>query len=332
MRAARPRGAATAVAALVAALAGPACMRPVVPARRSIVEPPAPAETDAEARLQQAACSPRWGLLFPGLAQLCLRQTGEGVALAGAGAAEIGTAVAAGVASGTADHPGVQLPLTAVQDLYVYGVAAAAIEGDLARRARFAPHDSAADLLAAPFNLEVLRRPAVWLGIAGTLAVGLTVSIALSDIDRHRIGADPDLFGHTFPAGAGYPLGVAAGAALFSQVAMAEETLFRGYVQSALARSSGETRGWLGATLVFGAAHIPNAFLLPPEDRTDYLIYGLPIITAAGAYLGWLYRRSGYALAPSTAVHFWYDLALTSTLFVLDPDGSPFAASISFPF
>ena len=320
------------VAGLVVALAVPGCVRPVVAARQSIVEPASPAEEGAEARLQQAACSPRWGLLFPGLAQLCLRQTPEGVALAAGGAAEIGTAVVAGALSGTADHPGVQLPLTAVQDLYVYGVASAAIQGDLARRARFAPPDSAADLVAAPFNLEVLRRPAVWLGIAGSLAVGLTVSIALTDIDRHRVGADPNLFGHTFPAAAGYPLGVAAGAVLFSQVAMAEETLFRGYVQSALARSAGETRGWLGATLVFGAAHIPNAFLLPPEDRTDYLLYGLPVITAAGAYLGWLYRRSGYALAPLTAVHFWYDLALTSTLFVLDPDGSPLSASISFPF
>jgi hypothetical protein len=316
--------------------AGTACSRPVVTARLHRAEPRSTEEMEARIAVDHRACSPGLGLLFPGLAQLCLRRTGTGAVMASLAAAEIGTAIAAGVETGDVDHPAVALPLVAVQDLWVYGVVDALITRQVADGELYAPRDTPADLVAAPLNLQVMKRPAVWAGLAVALAAGIGVSFAIvdddEDFDPDRAGDDPNLFGERVDAAYGYPLGFAAGAGLFSHVAIAEEALFRGYVQSSMARARGETLGWVGASLLFGAAHIPNAFLLAEEDRAEYLLYGLPVITAAGFYMGWLYRESDYSLAPSTAVHFWYDLLLTSTFFVLDPESSLFSARLSFPF
>ncbi|HEU5060812.1 MAG TPA: CPBP family intramembrane glutamic endopeptidase, partial [Kofleriaceae bacterium] len=270
-----------------------------------------------------------------------LGKTTEGAVMASLAAAEIGTAVAVGVntehdSDGDGDpdplaHPGVYLPLAGLQDLWVYGLADGWITGALARRERFAPPDTAADLLAAPFNLEVMKRPAVWAGLAGALAVGLGVTFALSDeIDGDQVGDDPNLFGETVDGKVGYPLGGLAAGTLFAHVALAEEALFRGYIQSTSARVLGETPGWVAASLLFGLAHVPNMYGLPEEDRDEYLLYGIPVITAAGFYLGWVYRHSDYSLAPPTAIHFWYDFLLTATLFVADPENSIFAPSVMF--
>lgn len=328
-----------ALAGLVAA----GCSRPVMTGRTSIIAPPSPAEIEAGAAVEFRSCSPHLGWLFPGLAQLCLGKTGEGAALAGLAAGEIATAVAVGVetdydadgdgAEDPLEHPGVALPLAAAQDLWIYGLADAWITGALARREMYAPPDSLGDLVAAPFNLEVMKRPEVWGGILGALAIGIGVSLALTDdLDGDQVGDDPNLFGETVDAEVGYPLGALAGGTLFAHVAPAEEALFRGYIQSTSARVLGETRGWVAASLLFGLAHVPNMYGLPEEDRTEYLLYGIPVITAAGFYLGWVYRASDYSLAPSTAIHFWYDLVLTTTLFVIDPQNSIFAPSMMFEF
>jgi membrane protease YdiL (CAAX protease family) len=326
-------------AAAVAALAAAACSRPVQTARTTFIQPPTEAEIEAAWRLDDRSCSPNLGWLFPGLAQLCLGKKTEGAVMASLAAAEIGTAVAVGVntdydgdGDGQSDplsHPGVVLPLTALQDLWVYGLADAWITGSLARRERFAPPDSAADLVAAPFNLEVMKRPAVWAGLAAALAVGIGVSFAIDGDDQSdSVGDDPNLFGETVDASVGYPLGGLAAGTLFTHVAVAEEVLFRGYIQSSSARAFGETPGWVAASLLFGLIHVPNMYGLPEEDRDEYLLYGIPVITAAGFYLGWVYKDSDYSLAPSTAIHFWYDFLLTATFFVADPQHSIFAPSV----
>jgi len=327
--------------ALVAAVTAAACSRPVQTARTTLIAPPSQAEIDAGLAVDYRSCSPNLGWLFPGLGQLCLGKKPEAAVLSSLAAAEIGTAVAVGVTTdydadgdGQPDpfqHPGVNLPASAVQDLWLLGLAHAWITGALARRELYAPPDTMADLVAAPFNLEVLKRPAVWAGVLGTLAVGIGVTLALSeDVDTDEVGDDPNLFGETVDGTYGYPLGGLAGAGLFLHVAPAEEALFRGVIQSNLARSMGQTQGWVVASLLFGLAHVPNIYALPEEDRKDYLLYGIPVITAAGFYLGWVYRSSDYSLAPSTAVHFWYDFLLTATEFALDPQHSIFAPSMMF--
>lgn len=319
---------------LVCLLVTAACSRPVATARRSPAEPPSPRELEAAEAVRDAACSPNWSLLFPGLGQLCLGEVGKGVFLAGAGAGELTTVIAAAKATGAGlEHPAVALPAVALQDLWVYGAADAAITEALARGAPFAPQDTAADLVAAPFNVEVMKRPEVWAGLAAVLAIGIGATLLVEDLDAGDAGSAPNLFGEEFDPAVGYPLGLAAAGALFTHVGIAEESLFRGVLQSGLARSSGEDAGWIIGSLVFGAVHAPNALVLEdPDERRDYLLYALPVITAIGGYLGWVYKESDYSLAPSTAIHFWYDFLLTATFFVLEPKRSPLSAGITIRF
>jgi hypothetical protein len=346
----RRAGAILLAAALAAGLV--ACSRPLARARTETFQPVFPAEQAARERLQQARCSPRWGLLFPGLGQLCTGHPGEGLALLGLGAAELATVVAVARSEPEGiEHPGAAVPAVAFQDLWVYGVVAPALEGQRARQALYAPQDTVGDLLAAPYNLQVLRRPEVWGGILGTLALGVGVSLAVDEGDsdsdgrlRPALGAssrrpalaglgdDPDLFGTTVDRRVGYPAAFAAGTALFYHVAIAEEVLFRGLVQSTLARRSGPTAGWINGSLIFGAMHAFNAFTLPADQRRDYLLIGVPFITVIGGYLGWVYRHGDYGLAPPVAVHFWYDFLLSAVFFAMDPQSSPLSGSVAVRF
>ncbi|MBR9989929.1 MAG: CPBP family intramembrane metalloprotease, partial [Gemmatimonadetes bacterium] len=90
----------------------------------------------------------------------------------------------------------------------------------------------------------------------------------------------------------GYPLALATGVGLFQHVAIAEEIAFRGALQSGIARQSGETQGLIWSSVIFGLAHAPNALVLPAEDRARYLLVGIPFLTAAGGFLGWVYQRA----------------------------------------
>lgn len=312
-----------------------ACSRPLRRARMSSTQAVTPAEVEAEMLLARPKCSASLGLFFPGLGQYCSNRGKLGLALAAAGAVELGTMLAvmtnneAGV-----EHPGAAVPLIMFQDLWAFGYFEPLIKSQLARRALYAPPDSVADMIAAPFNVEVLKKPEVWLGIAGTLAAGIAVTLLVDDTpSTDNLGKDPNLFGRTMDRRVGYPLAGAVGTVLFSHVAVAEELIFRGAIQSGLARSMGQTAGWLLASGLFGAFHAFNAFSIENDaQRKEYLLIGLPFITAIGSYLGWIYRHNDYSLAPPIAVHFWYDLLLSATFFALDPQNSPLSANIRLRF
>jgi membrane protease YdiL (CAAX protease family) len=318
---------------LVVVLLAAACSRPVVPARTSPMQPASVAEEAAVTRRLEQRCSYKWGLLFPGLSQYCSGRDTEALILGGLGAAELAVGIAAGEKVGY-EHPASAIPILAFTDLWLYSYVDGVIDRQRADYALYAPQDSLADLVAAPFNIQVLKRADVWLGTAAFLAAGIAVSMLVDEqgVSTDRLGDDPNIFGETMDPELGYPLAVATGVGLFQHVAIAEEVAFRGALQSGIARQSGENRGHLWASVIFGLAHAPNALLLEPEDRARYLLVGLPFLTAAGGFLGWVYRRADYSLAPPVAVHFWYDLLLSATFFALDPQNSPISARISIPF
>lgn len=332
-------------AALIGALLLAGCFRPTKTARTTAIEPPSPAEIEAADHIANRSCSPLWSLAFPGLGQMCTGSLGEGAAMTGLGAAEIGSSVlastqiepaidpATGQEESPLQHPAVATPLLAFQDLYVYSVAQSMILRARATRQLYAPVDSTTDLLAAPFNLEILRRPKVFLGLAAALAVGIGISVALDDSEFNRSSGDPVVFRERFDPEVGYPLGIGIYGGLFTHVGMAEESLFRGFLQSALARKYGETGGMLLGSAFFGLAHAPNALALETSDeKRDYLIYAVPTITALGTYLSWIYKDSGYSLAPSTAIHFWYDFLLSAAAFAINPEESPISAVYGIHF
>jgi membrane protease YdiL (CAAX protease family) len=287
---------------------------------------------EARERVLGSGCRSRAQILWPGVVQLCRGKTREGALLAGLGVAELATAITAGASSGF-DSAAAGLPLLAFGDLLTASVMDAALETQRAAQLPFVPQESLAELARAPFSAEVLARPAVWGGILGTLAVGILVSRVLDGpIQTQNFGKRPVLFGHEVNSAVGYPLAFGIGAGLFEHVAVAEETAFRGLLQSGWARSSGEQRGWIYGSLAFGAVHATNIAFLQPSDRLRYLAIGVPFITVLGSYLGLAYRWSGYSLGPPVAVHFWYDLLIEAVGFVSDPKKSPISFTWGAPF
>lgn len=301
-------------------------------ARSTPDEPPSDREIEARERVSSSSCSARAGGLLPGYVQICRGRTGEGALLAGLGLAELGTGIAAGASSGFGS-PAAGVPLLAFGDLLTASVMDSVLESQRAANFRFVPQESLTELARAPFSLDVLSRPPVWAGIVGTLAAGVAVSRLIDGrIDTQNFGRRPVLFGHQFNSAVGYPLAGAIGIGLFEHVAIAEESAFRGLLQSGWARSQGEDRGWIYGSLAFGLVHSSNILFMDSSQRLKYLAIGVPFITVLGSYLGLIYRASDYSLAPSVAVHFWYDFLLETIGFVTDPRNSPLALTWGMPF
>ena len=228
---------------------------------------------------------------------------------------------------------GKMVPWLMLQDLYVYSYVDAVLEVNRARRRLYVPQDTTSELLAAPFNGHVLKRPMVWGGIVGLTGAAIGLSYAIHPPAKEDLGAPPNVYGQTVDAGLGYPVGVASGMLLFEHVALAEEALFRGMLQSGLVRSmDDEWAGWAVSSLIFGAFHAVNIVALPTEQWRSYLLYSLPVITVVGSYIGLTYKVDRYSLTGPVALHFWYDLLLSMTAFALDPENNLFSIRVGGSF
>lgn len=297
------------------------------------MQPVTAAEADAEQRLSARRCGGFFTSLVPGLPQICNNKTTEALVITTLAMGELGAAVGVGQrADDGYAHPGSVVPLIALQDAWVYSLGDSWRDTHLANHELYAPPDSLLDLVEAPFNLEVLKKTEVWLGTLAFLAAGVAVSAIVDEsLDSSRVGDDANVFGETLEPAVGYPAAGAIGVGLFAHVAIAEEMLFRGILQSSIARRSGQTEGWIWASAIFGVTHSLNVLALPDDERTEYLLIGVPFITAGGFLLGWVYKHNDYSLAPPTAIHFWYDLLLSATFFALDPTNSIISAKVTLP-
>ncbi|TNE87675.1 MAG: CPBP family intramembrane metalloprotease [Deltaproteobacteria bacterium] len=298
-----------------------ACSRPLATARLDAMADPLPGEIEAAARWEQRACTPALGVLWPGLGQACLGQTEEAAVLATATAVEVAATVVLVREDPELTRQSTLVPIVGLQNLWVYGLTDVALSRRRAAQMRYVPQDSLGDLLVAPFNPQVLKRPTVWAGTLGLLG-GATALVALTE---PASPGSPTLFGRETSPAVGWAGTFTLGTALFSHVAIGEEIAFRGLLQSDLARSMGEVPGWLAGSAVFGATHALNAMLLPESERVSYLLVAVPWITLAGTWLGHTYRQAGYSLAAPVAVHFWYDLLVTAVSVAHDPSSGIFA-------
>jgi membrane protease YdiL (CAAX protease family) len=318
---------------VVAAALCAACAPVMHQARLSDGEPASERESQARETLRaHPDCASRFGVLLPGYLQLCRGRTAEGAVLAGLGVAELGSAIAGSAADGLSSNAA-GIPLLALGDLLTLSVMDAALESQRALKLKYVPQENLSELAQAPFSGEVLKRPAVWGGILGTLALGLVVSrIVDGPITTQGFGKRPVLFGRSVNSAVGYPAAAAIGVGVFEHVSLAEESTFRGLLQSSWSRKYGEDRGFLYASLAFGALHAGNILFMDSSARLNYLAAGVPFITVLGSYLGFVYRSSGYSLAPSVAIHFWYDFLVEAIAFAGDPKSSPLALSWETPF
>jgi membrane protease YdiL (CAAX protease family) len=295
-------------------------------------DPPSPREIEAAQIVQTHRDCPRAGIFLPGFIQICRGRTADGAVLASFGALELGGAIAGGVANGI-DSSAFGVPALAFGDLLTLGVMDAGLENQRSLRLKYVPQENLFELARAPFCPDVLKRPMVWGGILGSLAAGLLVSRLVDGPFTSRgLGKRPVIFGTELNSAVGYPVATAVGVGLFEHVAIAEESTFRGLLQGQWSREYGEDRGLVYASLSFGLLHSTNILFMDGSERLSYLAVGVPFITALGGYLGFVYRESGYSLATSVAIHFWYDFIVEAIGFLGDPKNSPLALSWGLPF
>jgi membrane protease YdiL (CAAX protease family) len=240
--------------------------------------------------------------LFPGLGHMYLGDMKTGTSLAGSAVASLG------IATLPNGNKSVRIgSVLAFQTASFYGMYAAyrdvRLFNGLSQYKYKMPMDSFADLSVAPFRWKVMKKTEVWGGILGSLA------LAMGGIYCH----------HQF--GPGHKAHIRSHCSTFSEknltpvlalpIGISEESFFRGFLQSTLCESFSPTTGIILSSLVFGAAHIPNAMVMDPEDRWSYYSFSLPVITLLGGYAGWLTNKN-HSLQESVAIHTWYDAILFS--------------------
>jgi membrane protease YdiL (CAAX protease family) len=156
------------------------------------------------------------------------------------------------------------------------------------------PQESFADLILAPFEWKIIKKPEVWGGVLGSFVLGALVfsliDDGLTDDEAPALSSSDNSI---------FPL-------IAFSVGVGEEAVFRGVLLPAYTELLGPSGGLIASSLLFGAAHIPNGFLLEGRERDRYFKIGIPFITAMGAYMGWMVQKNN-SLKESTALHSWYD-------------------------
>lgn len=157
------------------------------------------------------------------------------------------------------------------------------------------PRDSFLDLSAAPFTYSILKKPEVWGGVLGSLAIAFGAAYVAFPKEKH---IRPSFsLQRTLSPFTAFPIGIG------------EESFFRGFLQSQFSEWCTPWGGIVLSSLLFGLAHVPNAWDLEPQDRRGYYTIVVPLIAASGIYDGWLTYKN-HSLKESVAIHAWYDFIL----------------------
>lgn len=157
------------------------------------------------------------------------------------------------------------------------------------------PTDTFLDLTAAPFSWSVMKKPEVWGGVLGSLVVASGVGY-LATRYKQKWHASASIGERISPIFA-FPIGIG------------EEALFRGFAQSILSEWLTPWGGIALSSVLFGAAHIPNAWGASAREQRAYYGFVIPWLTLFGVYDGWLTYKNR-SMKESVAIHAWYDFIL----------------------
>ncbi|MDR3576597.1 MAG: CPBP family glutamic-type intramembrane protease [Anaerolineaceae bacterium] len=118
------------------------------------------------------------------------------------------------------------------------------------------------------------------------LRAGFELGLALAFLTIFLRGKIYSLMGGVTPA-EGYALLASAG------LCLAEESIFRGYLQLRLCSWMGNTVGWVVTSLLYTVWQLPRLLLNPVN-----LPINLALSLGQGLLLGWISQRSGNVLVP----------------------------------
>ena len=185
------------------------------------------------------------------------------------------------------------------------------------------------DFLLAPFRLDHLLHPYVYLGALAGAA--LTLGEVFLENPKRRYGDIRSVRAAGIRSGReGGLLLYEADLALVSlSAAVGEEGIWRGLLQTEAERSFGSTRGWLFTSFLFGLAHLFNPNVELTSGKT---LYQVSVASLGGLYLGWIYQKEHYQLSRSIATHFWFNIFAGTTAFLLDPKENPLGVRVEFRF
>lgn len=260
--------------------------------------------------------------LMPGLGHVYLDDVKTAAALMNTTLLEVGVAFNPKIHNNSAK----QFALHTLSATSFYGIYAAyrdtRIYNGLSQYRYQMPMDDLADLSFAPFKWSVMKKPEVWGGVLGTLVAATALMYF-----AYPHSEDASLSIHRASTSSQWP-------AIALPVGLGEEAFFRGYCQSALSENYGPLTGTILSSALFGAAHVGNADALPHQDRWRYYAFSLPLITAIGAYCGWMTHKN-HSLQQSVAFHTWYDFILFSLDWLAGSEASvshPMNFALAIPF
>ena len=193
------------------------------------------------------------------------------------------------------------------------------------------PNESVKDLAKAPFDSRIITKPDFFLpfifhfGALFLLQNSIFPDSEATPSDK-RMEDGVRIYGKDLPSSIGYPLGEAGMWLSYTAVAMGEEALFRGYLQSELEERFGKQLGWLTASALFGALHFLNG-----TTTKERIAASLSALTG-GLVLGYFYQKEGYSLRKPIAYHTWWNFSLGTINFLQNPKDSIISGNIAFRF
>jgi len=255
-----------------------------------------------------------------------------------AGAAVTWGAVAGGLGVGTAlfqtdAEPFFAPAYAAAQNAYLYSIydayrLSATLRGGRDDR-QLVDGARVLDHWTAPFQPRNLSDPAIISSAAVGIGLGVIGITLTPSTNATPVWQRPTVpwNGDEVPTAGGVVLAEAYSTSLFLSVGPGEEGLFRGVFQPALVDWLGPGGGVTAGAALFGLAHYPNG-----QGQVDQSLIAVAVTGSLGSIAGAVAHHDRYALGRPIAMHFWYDLSLLTTYFLLRPAEMPWAIQISETF
>ncbi len=160
-------------------------------------------------------------------------------------------------------------------------------------------------LSSSPFNIKYLREPEVFLPIVTAVAFSLFGYDSKKSIFTAK---SINLFGKEFSPMKSAISKTFIDMLLFNLVAVSEEMIFRGMIQTELSEHVNPEFGLITSSILFGLAHLPR-------HNWTYSLRAM----GAGFYLGWQYQKYNNDLRRVIAIHFHLDFLPTIIEFFKHP-------------
>lgn len=180
-------------------------------------------------------------------------------------------------------------------------------------------------LTLAPFKWENIKSPPVY----GSFLAGILLNLIEVSLNKEKRSfkdvAVVQIMGERFDRDSSLTAYASLWFPICLNVAVSEECLWKGMIQTQLEEVLGKKKGLIASSLLFGIGHVSK-----PTEIESWI--NGAVASLYGFYLGRLYQKDNYRLERAIAAHFWFNVGAGITLFLLDPENNPLGLKITFTF